>query len=81
MRRAGASSRIARTILVVALLFVVAWLNAATLIDAYGSGAPHYGRTTNMDKWVDPLPWLLPLDLVAIAGALASAFRSRRTLE
>ncbi|WP_202815324.1 hypothetical protein [Aureimonas sp. AU12] len=49
-----------------------------TLIGAYGSGAPYYGRTTNMDKWTDPLPWLLPLDLVMIAAVLALIYRNRR---
>ncbi len=78
MRRSVAPVRIARTILVLAFLFVVVWLNAVTLIGAYGSGAPHYGRTTNMDKWTDPLPWLLPLDLVMIAAVLASIYRNSR---
>lgn len=27
--------------------------------EAYGSGPPYYGRTTNMDKWGDPLRALL----------------------
>ncbi len=77
MRRPGAPVRIARTSLVLTLLLVVLCLNATNLIDAYGSGSPYYGRTTNMDKWNDPLPWLLPLDVIVIVAVLALIFRNR----
>ncbi len=78
MRRPGTSARIAWTILVLALLVIVVWLNAMTLIDTYGSGPPFYGRTTKMDKWTDPLPWLLPLDATVIVAAVALTYQSRR---
>lgn len=77
MRRPGAPSRIARTSLVLTLLIVVLCLNAATLVDVYGSGPPYHGRTTNMDKWTDPLPWLLPLDVIVSVAVLALIFRNR----
>ncbi|MDR5731959.1 hypothetical protein QCE47_06310 [Caballeronia sp. LZ025] len=32
------------------LLALVVVFNAANLIEAYGSGAPFYSRTVNMDK-------------------------------
>lgn len=50
------------------LLLALAWLNYDLLSEAYGSGPPHYGRTTNMDKWASPFPNLLILDLAG--GAL-----------
>ncbi|HLK99331.1 MAG TPA: hypothetical protein VK539_02060 [Myxococcaceae bacterium] len=56
----------------VLLLAGVAWLNVLNLSEAYGDGPPYYGRTTNMDKWSDPVPVLLVLDAVtlAVVGAL-----------
>lgn len=57
------------TILLVAIAGVVA-LNGFNLVEAYGSGAPHYSRTTNMDKWSDPLPALYLTDSVTVALAV-----------
>ncbi len=55
-----------RVLLILAIVLGVGYVNAAVLLDAYGSGAPYYGRTTNMDKWENPLPWLVVGDLVAL---------------
>jgi hypothetical protein len=57
------------------LLAGVAWLNFTNLAEAYGSGPPYYGRTTNMDKWGDPVPVLLVIDAVtlAVVGVLVAA--------
>ncbi|SAI73112.1 Uncharacterised protein [Bordetella ansorpii] len=52
------------------LVIVVLYVNAINLWEAYGSGPPHYGRTTNMDKWANPWPALLILDGLAIAVCL-----------
>jgi hypothetical protein len=57
---------LAAVILAMALLGVVGWINYENLEEAYGSGPPHYGRTTNMDKWSDPRPALLILDAVTL---------------
>lgn len=57
------------TILFVAIAGVVA-LNGFNLVEAYGSGAPYYSRTTNMDKWSDPLPALYLTDSVTVALAV-----------
>jgi hypothetical protein len=59
----------------VVLLVGVAWLNFINLAEAYGSGPPYYGRTTNMDKWSDPLPVLLLIDAVTVllVGVLLAA--------
>jgi hypothetical protein len=59
----------------VVLLAGVAWLNFVNLAEAYGSGPPYYGRTTNMDKWSDPVPVLLLIDTIALTlvGVLVAA--------
>lgn len=44
--------------------FAIGWLNYSLLIDAYGSGPPYYGRTINMDKWSDPIPFLILVDII-----------------
>lgn len=62
-----------------ALMFVLAAmvLAAATfvsyeaLIEAYGSGPPYYSRTTNMEKWTDPLQDVALLYLAALTLAVA----------
>jgi len=53
------------------------WLNYTILSEAYGSGPPYYSRSTNMDKWVNPLPVLIPVDALALA-AVAILFQRRR---
>jgi hypothetical protein len=50
------------------------WFNYIYLTEAYGSGPPYYGRTTNMDKWTSPVPTLLVVDLI-VALLLAGVFR------
>ena len=50
--------------------------NLSELLEAFGDGAPYFGRTTNMDKWSNPLPALLVVDIFAIAAILVV----RRTL-
>ncbi|WP_322041873.1 hypothetical protein [Paraburkholderia sp. J67] len=53
-----------------ALVAVVVAFNVINLNEAFGDGPPYYSRTTNMDKWTDPLPVLAVLDaLAAIAVA------------
>lgn len=51
------------------MLFVV-YVNVDAVIGAYGDGPPYYGRTTNMDKWENPLPKLLILDISSIVVLL-----------
>lgn len=52
------------------LVLVTAWINFSVLYEAYGSVPPYYSRTTNMDKWVDPLPYLIPVDLIVLGIAV-----------
>jgi hypothetical protein len=56
----------------IALIAVLAWANYGIIVESYGSGPPYYGRTTNMDKWTNPVPGLLAVDLpgLALAGGL-----------
>jgi len=50
---------------VIWVIFVI-HINIDTIIGAYGSGPPYYGRTTNMDKWESPLAALAILDILSI---------------
>lgn len=61
------------------LVAAVALLNASVLWEAYGGGPPYYGRTTNMDKWQSPLPWLIPVNLgTVLVAAILSRLAFRR---
>jgi hypothetical protein len=46
------------------------WVSTGLLVEAYGSGSPHYGRTTNMDKWTSPWLSLALINGTALALAL-----------
>jgi len=50
----------------VACMGAVVWLNMTILLEAFGSGPPYYGRTTNMDKWQNPIPWLAVIDFFVL---------------
>ena len=41
-----------------------------SLAEAYGAGPPHYGGTTNMDKWSSPWPVVAMLAAISV-GAIA----------
>lgn len=58
----------------VALLLAAAWINFNILTEAYGAGPPYYSRTTNMDKWTNPLPYLIAID-IAVLGLTAIIIR------
>jgi len=47
----------------IAACFFVGWINYNAIVEAYGNGAPHFGRTTNMDKWESPVPLLIMIDV------------------
>ena len=49
------------------VLVAAAFVSYEALTEAYGAGPPYYSRTTNMDKWRDPLAEVLVGDLVASA--------------
>lgn len=52
------------------LCLVTAWINFSVLYEAYGSGPPYYSQTTNMDKWVDPVPYIIPVDVIVLGIAV-----------
>jgi hypothetical protein len=56
------------------LLLIGIWINFEVLVDAYGSGPPYYSRSVNMDKWTNPLPYLIPVDALLI-GLVVVALR------
>jgi hypothetical protein len=55
-----------RWICVIAILLAAIWINYTNIIEAYGGGPPYYSRTTNLDKWSNPIPFLLIVDITAI---------------
>ena len=72
------SRRAVGILMVVAALLLVAataFVNFEALSEAYGAGPPYYSRTTNMDRWRDPLPELVVAELVVavVAGVLLRA--------
>lgn len=74
-------TRFARVLIVtiiVALALAFAMFNWVNLCEAYGSGPPYYNRTTNMDKWANPLPELAAVDAVALLVVLALIYVIRR---
>lgn len=68
------NSQVIAAIFGVALCLGTAWINFSALYEAYGSGPPYFSRTTNMDKWKDPLPYLIAADLLVLVVA-SFAFR------
>ena len=55
-----------RGLLAILLLGLASWFTLAHLLEAFGSGPPYYGRTTNMDKWQNPVPLLISVDAVVL---------------
>lgn len=64
-------ARIVCTTVLFVLLALVFVFNILNLNEAYGSGPPYYSRTTNMDKWSDPLPLLALVDVITISTVTA----------
>lgn len=50
----------------VGLFGFVAYVTYDNVIGAFGSGPPYYSQTTNMDKWQNPMPYLVGLDLIVL---------------
>ncbi|MEX3785502.1 hypothetical protein [Paraburkholderia sp. BR14374] len=61
-----------------AIAVAVVAFNVVNLNEAYGNGEPYYSRTTNMDKWIDPLPVLGVVDGVAVVVVAVGFFAWRR---
>lgn len=56
------------------LLLIFDFIN---LNEFYGSGPPYYSRSTNMDKWADPLPSLIKVNGLFILILIAMFFCRR----
>jgi hypothetical protein len=64
-------------------LTIAIWVLTLTLctiavVDAYGSGPPYFGRTTNMDKWTSPIPYLAVLVTSAVFLTFVSRWVGKR---
>src|SRR5690349_23232101 len=66
------------TIVIVIAVLAVATFNWINVSEAYGGGPPYYSRTTNMDKWTNPLPVLAAVDTLTLIAALALIYLIRR---
>ncbi|RQZ46751.1 hypothetical protein [Burkholderia sp. Bp9099] len=64
--------------LLISILLVFAF-NAINLEEAYGDGPPYYARTTNMDKWTNPLPLPGIVDGAMLVAIGAYCFWIRRS--
>lgn len=60
-------------ILLIGIVCIIAF-NVMNLIEAYGNGPPYYARTTNMDKWENPLPVLFLVELITFIIILGYCF-------
>jgi hypothetical protein len=65
------SLRIAFGVALLVLVVLIVAFNVVNLSEAFGSGPPYYGRTTNMDKWSNPLPVLAGVDLLGVFAVAA----------
>lgn len=57
-------------IIIFILVTCIIAFNIINLLDAYGSGPPYYSRTTNMDKWENPLPVIVTVDFLTILALI-----------
>lgn len=73
------STRILILTVMVALVSLVVAFNWINLSEAYGSGPPYYSRTTNMDKWTNPLPVLTAVDVLSLLIVALLALWIRRS--
>ena len=53
-------------IFLLTIIAFVGWVNFDAVTFAFGDGSPYYSRTTNMDKWENPLLPLIILDIITI---------------
>ena len=67
------SLRIAFGVTLLVLVALIVAFNVVNLTEAFGSGPPYYDRTTNMDKWSNPLPVLAAVDALGVF-AIAAVF-------
>ena len=68
------SVRIAFGAALLLLVVLIVAFNAVNLTEAFGNGPPYYGRTTNMDKWSNPLPLLAGVDAIGVMAVAAYVY-------
>ena len=71
-------SRLILWLVPVAILIAAGCLNYTVLVEYYGQGPPYYGGTVNMDKWESPLPFVLAVNLIAVAALVGFVLVFRR---
>ena len=72
------SVRIALGVGLLVLVGAIVAFNAINLSEAFGNGPPYYGRTTNMDKWSNPLPVLAGVDALGVLAIAVYVYFLRR---
>ena len=72
------SLRIAFGVTLLVLVALIVALNVVNLTEAFGSGPPYYDRTTNMDKWSNPLPVLAAVDALGVFAVAAFCYLLKR---
>ncbi|NII53479.1 hypothetical protein FHS47_000808 [Lutibacter sp. SG786] len=73
--------RLSFALLSLGTVLVTAVMNVEVYSEYFGDGPPYFGRTTNMDKWSDPLPLLATFDAITLVVCWIGwrwANRSRR---
>ena len=50
----------------IGLFGLATYVTYDNVIGAFGSGPPYYSQTANMDKWQNPIPYLVGLDLLVL---------------
>ncbi|MGN6082452.1 hypothetical protein [Trinickia sp.] len=70
--------RIALGVGLLVLVGAIVAFNAINLSEAFGNGPPYYGRTTNMDKWSNPLPVLAGVDALGVLAIALYVYFLRR---
>lgn len=65
-----------RWMIAIMVLVAAMWIGLGLLTEAYGSRAPHYGGTANMDKWTSPWPTVgLVIGVAIIIIAIVAPWR------
>ena len=64
----------------VAILLGLAVVNYSIIDEAFGSGPPYYGGEVNMDKWTNPLPVLIGIDILGGVAAIVLIWKGKKRL-
>lgn len=67
-------------LLSVGLVSFAVFVTYDNIVGAFGSGPPYYSQTTNMDKWQNPVPYLIGLDLFVLVVVFFALRWSLRVL-